>query len=228
MDLRKRINWVTVFVYVALIAIGFAAALGMLGLTGQIVFGKDTPAWVQAIGSIIAILIAVAVPAAQHFLAGKKQQQETLDRARSLGLMLLPHIQKFADSNSAIWVKEIPENADYELGKDGCFVGPLTEQALEIPPVITSVISRLHELGPAAEGLQIAVYNVMRARELLSIYTFTERNELFGETVTSRRVTYEKGKFYHRLGTALHGLHRSQANIEAFFPQSHPGPGSWD
>ncbi|WP_329861262.1 MULTISPECIES: hypothetical protein [Stenotrophomonas] len=76
--------------YVALITAGFGAALGLLSLTGQISLGKDAPAWVQAIGSIVAILIAVAVPSAQHYLTERKQEREMADKARSLGLMLLP------------------------------------------------------------------------------------------------------------------------------------------
>lgn len=62
MKMERRVNWVTVLSYVALIAIGFAAALGMLAITGQVRFGNNAPAWVQAVGSIAAIVAAGLIP----------------------------------------------------------------------------------------------------------------------------------------------------------------------
>ncbi len=63
-------------------------------------------AWVQAIGSIAAILIAIAIPAAQHFITMRGTRRERADRARSLGLLLLPHIKSFAAKNEKIWSEE--------------------------------------------------------------------------------------------------------------------------
>lgn len=217
MGSRNRINWITVLLYVALITAGFGAALGLLSLTGQISLGKDAPAWVQAIGSIVAILIAVAVPSAQHYLTERKQEREMADKARSLGLMLLPHIQEFAERNNAVWTDEDPDEHAQSLGEDACVIGPLAESALNIPPAITAVISRIHELGPAAEGLQRAIYNVTRARELMIVTGATVEHLQSGPLYKSRMATYSKSKFYGLLWDTLAALTTSQNRIEAFF-----------
>lgn len=62
MGLETRIDWRKVWVYAALIATGFMLAFGLLGLIGPVSFGKDAPAWVQAVGSIAAIIAAGLLP----------------------------------------------------------------------------------------------------------------------------------------------------------------------
>ncbi|WP_423169700.1 hypothetical protein [Stenotrophomonas maltophilia] len=224
MDLHKKINWATVFVYVALIAIGFAAALGMLGLTGQIVFGKDAPAWVQAIGSIVAILIAVAVPATQHYLSDRKQRQEAQDKARSLGLLLLPHIASFAELNNNVWLHEHPDDNVEDIRDNACIAGYITRSALEVPEEISDRIDELHVLGPAAEGVQRAVFNVISAGELV-VFEDVPRENAFGSMSDHREpVIQDKTKFYDLLWDALGGLTISQVKIEEMFPHAKRAP----
>ncbi|MCI1053758.1 hypothetical protein MOQ19_09570 [Stenotrophomonas maltophilia] len=214
MDLRKRINWGTVFVYVALITIGFAAALGMLGLTGQINFGKDAPAWVQAIGSIVAILIAVAVPATQHFLSSRKQQQESLDKARSLGLLLLPAIRTFGERNHDIWEFEHPDDGVEDLRVNACIAGSRAIDALEIPAIISARIDELHALGPAASGIQRAVFNVVAAAEFVVEEDFVRFDGMGTELESTENVIFDKARFYELMWDALRGLTDSQNKIE--------------
>ncbi|HHA2436739.1 TPA: hypothetical protein ACOECM_000905 [Stenotrophomonas maltophilia] len=57
----ERINWKRAFARAGLMATGGAIAFVLLGFTGQIQFGKDAPAWVQAVGSIAAIAAAIAI-----------------------------------------------------------------------------------------------------------------------------------------------------------------------
>ncbi len=61
MGKMERINWKRAFARAGLMATGGAIAFVLLGFTGQIQFGKDAPAWVQAVGSIAAIAAAIAI-----------------------------------------------------------------------------------------------------------------------------------------------------------------------
>ncbi|MBN7848353.1 hypothetical protein J0L38_00975 [Stenotrophomonas maltophilia] len=201
--------------YVLFASVGFAMALFVLWLTGNISVGKDAPAWVQAIGSIVAILIAIAVPAAQHFLSDRKQRLESEDRARSLALLLLPSIQDFSARNNRVWSAESPAGGVEEFGEVGCIVGPLAENALDIPAAITAVVTRIHELGPAAEGVQRAIYCITRARALV-----TSANTYSRGVATVRTVAIDKVEFYQLLWDAKKGLNRSEALIRALFATS--------
>lgn len=62
MEMKAPIAWKKVAIYSALIAAGFAIALALLAVIGQVHFGKDAPAWVQAVGSIAAIIAAGLIP----------------------------------------------------------------------------------------------------------------------------------------------------------------------
>lgn len=51
--------------------------------------GIDWPAWVQAVGSLIGIAIAIAVPWAQHRLNSRRDRHASIARARALSLAYL-------------------------------------------------------------------------------------------------------------------------------------------
>lgn len=88
MEWKNRIDWKWTFVSAGLIATGFIIAFVLLAFTGQIQFGKDAPAWVQAVGSIAAILVAIAIPAWQR--AEQRADSRYADdlRARSLASVI--------------------------------------------------------------------------------------------------------------------------------------------
>lgn len=217
--LESKISWARAFGYAALISLGFLIAFGLLGMIGPVSFGKDAPAWVQAVGSIAAILIAVAVPAVQHWLASKAHRNESLDRARSLGLQLLPHIQGLASRNDDVWQHENPDDGSVELrGENVCLVGFWAQSAIEIPPEISAETHRLHELGPAASGLQRAIFNIGAAREMINYVPVIRPINDGGDCVDDvEHTVYDMIKFYDLLWDALQGLTESQNRIEAFF-----------
>ncbi|WP_155760482.1 hypothetical protein [Stenotrophomonas maltophilia] len=173
--------------------------------------------WVQAIGSIAAILIAIAIPATQHYIAARSRQREALDRSRSLGLQLLPHIQAFVQRNNEIWANEHPDDHVKDRGENSCLLGPKAQLALEVPAAIESEVNRLHELGPAAEGLQRAVYNIARAKELVTITYVKGPSSSFGSITQKKPVIFDKAEFYDLMWDALKGLTASQNKIEEFF-----------
>ncbi|PPU60020.1 hypothetical protein XacyCFBP1159_13245 [Xanthomonas arboricola pv. corylina] len=218
MGTNAKISWARALVISGWMSAGAALAFGVLGFIGQIRFGKDAAAWVQAVGSIAAILIAVAVPAAQHRLATNARSQEAADRARSLGLQLLPHMMSLAEKNGDIWAYEHPDHHVEIAGPDQCFLGERTEQALTVPKGIADVVGQLHELGSAAEGLQHALYNIERARELLTVVMVVPNSDSFyGDEPFERTLIFEKTAFYDLMDEALKGLTRSQNKIEALF-----------
>jgi len=226
MESRHRINWATVLVYVVLMALGFAAGIALLCITGQIQFGKDAPAWVQAIGSVVAILIAVAVPATQHFLAAKKQQQESLDRARSLGLMLLPAIRELSERINRMWSHEDPDGGVVDIREDACIAGHWTLEALDMPTVLTGHSHELHLLGQAANGVQRAVFNVQYAGDLVAEVELSEEASNGITVYKTEKVIYEKTNFYELMWDALRALTDSQNRIEAMFRKAPNAPAS--
>ncbi|WP_139370329.1 hypothetical protein [Xanthomonas axonopodis] len=58
----RGINWSRTLKASAWMVAGAGLAFSALGLIGPIHFGKDAPAWVQAVGSVLAIMVAVGLP----------------------------------------------------------------------------------------------------------------------------------------------------------------------
>ncbi|RRU23599.1 hypothetical protein EGJ34_02855 [Stenotrophomonas sp. 278] len=180
---------------------------------------SDLPAWVQAIGSIVGILIAVAVPAAQHRISAAEKRKDADNRARSLGLQLLPHIQRMIDQNNKIWDKEHPDDQVEDRSENSCILGDCTRDALTVPGEILEEVGRLHELGDAAEGIQRAIYNLARANELLT-YEQVTRQMVGYIRVGPEQVIFDKSSFYDLMWDALRGLSQSQSRIEGYFEHS--------
>lgn len=61
---------------------------------------NEAAAWVQAIGSIIAIFIAIGVPAWQESLRRKGERQDRARHARALSMRMLRIVQKLARSSA--------------------------------------------------------------------------------------------------------------------------------
>jgi len=177
-------------------------------------------AWVQAIGSIVAILIAVAVPATQHFLAAKKQQQESLDRARSLGLMLLPAIRDLSERINRVWSHEDPDGGVEDIRENACIAGYWALEALEMPAVLTARSHELYLLGQAANGVQRAVFNVQYAGDLVVEIELSEDSSNGITIYKTEKIIYDKTNFYELISDALRGLTDSQNKIEAMFSKS--------
>jgi len=177
-------------------------------------------AWVQAVGSIVAILMAVAIPAVQHLLAANVRASERADRARSLGLLLLPYIRTFGDRNNEIWDHEHPDDDVEDVRDNVCIAGKITRAALVIPEEISARIDELHDLGNASNGLQRAVFNVLSAKELLAVEDIPRLDDYGDLTPFSTFVITDKARFYDLMWDALLGIADSQAKIEALFPHS--------
>lgn len=167
-------------------------------------------AWVQAIGSIIAILIAIAIPAVQHKLASRREEAATLNKARSLGLFIRPAIEEFGRTLDAVWDNEDPEEFEaigWVVDTNQCCLGGYAYSALQIPKALISSLATLHELGPAAAGILRAIHCVQSAKEL------TTKGSSGGPVI------YDMELFYDHLWDATKGVTNSLNAIDAFFPR---------
>lgn len=64
--MRSVVSWVRIAVNVCAISCGVVLGFAVLDVAGLIELGDSWPAWVQAIGSIIAIGVAIAIPAEER------------------------------------------------------------------------------------------------------------------------------------------------------------------
>ncbi|PPT88910.1 hypothetical protein XarbCFBP8149_07395 [Xanthomonas arboricola] len=66
MDANTKISWERALKASGWMTVGAVLAFGALGIIGQVHFGKDAPAWVQAVGSVAAIVAAIIIAWLQH------------------------------------------------------------------------------------------------------------------------------------------------------------------
>ncbi len=166
-------------------------------------------AWVQAVGSVVAIVAAFVIAARQARSDRVRREREYSDRARSLGLYLLPYLRDMSDLNNRIWGYEHPDHDVENTGPNECIAGPIALAAMRVPKALTERIGQLHELGPAARGITTAIYMTVRAQDSMSIDKY------------GRQLIFDKKEFYDRMWTALGGLTSALNTIEAQFPESH-------
>lgn len=112
---------------------------------------KESAAWVQAIGSILAIGVAVAVPYSIH----KREQQSAAVarrlRERSYMLFLLPTVSALRENVA----KAIRIAGDWSEDDYPNLSG--AARLCEVPPELKTLIPHLHEIGAPADPLQSAL-----------------------------------------------------------------------
>jgi hypothetical protein len=138
-------KWLWAYVSLVLIAVAITCAQNIWDL------GKaDWAAWFQAIGSLVAIVIAIYVPYAQR----KNAEQETrFDRARRL--RVATQVIKLCIDCAAAWIEEIERSAEsteitvpvFDLAVFARLVQALDSfeiQNLPTPDALTMVLSAAH------------------------------------------------------------------------------------
>jgi hypothetical protein len=108
-------------------------------------------AWVQALGSILALAVAIGVPAWQRHIEHRDREAERKLRARSLAIVLYPEVAgAVARLNVAVdrlHVAEKVKTGEYfdMAGQNEMFVG--------VPMVLRDAIEHLYLLDAVGDGL---------------------------------------------------------------------------
>lgn len=169
----------------------------------------EQAAWFQGIASVIAIGIAIAVPAFQHFRDRKRKANDDTARARSLAMSLLSDFQAVANRLNKVWSYEHQDSIP-----KGSAIGPYTREALYPPDKLAALSDRLHELGPAGAAAQRCVYHLGMARDYT---THTESGEF---------IAYDHSHFYDHLWEAT-GASAAVLNvIDDMFREKKPARGN--
>lgn len=156
MEAMRRIRWASTLWASGWMVVGAFLVFGAMGLIGPIHFGKDAPAWVQAIGSIAAILVAIAVPYVQRKAELRETRRAELLKARSLGAALLRDIKKFRNHLEFV-CSEIQARPDE----------PVDISPEMIPEYLWEHMDRLYELGEAGSDLIDAISMNYQARDMV-------------------------------------------------------------
>jgi hypothetical protein len=144
-------------------------------------------AWLQAIGAIIAVAVAIWVPARQHSVARADAEMERRLKARSLALRLLPSLLELAEH-----VKQATEKTKaISLGMPGPVIVQLVSDAtVDIPSELADEVDQLYLLGEKAgfPTQQLWAFLNQHGRELekahLTAFTTVDRSAI-AETQTA-------------------------------------------
>lgn len=124
---------------------------------------ESQAAWVQAIFSVIGIVIAVAIPAAQHLRDMRDRKRSELREAKALALLLLPTLSIWIDRLSGYQrllgqhlQAHFPGVVDWASISDALVLG---EQG-------KLLATKTHLMGPVADDVQKFFYYLASAQQL--------------------------------------------------------------
>ncbi len=144
---------------------GALAAWGLCYVWGSAPAVKpiDLPAWTQAVGSILAIAVAIAVPNVIHSRERRDLRDDKLRREKSFILAVLPAVQLMLSKlRQARWAAtdtdEPPEKANFRYAME----------LLDFPPDLKELRLQLYEAGSAAENLHRALAKILHIQMILS------------------------------------------------------------
>lgn len=166
MALKKRIDWTKVGIYTGLIIVGFVSALLLFVFTGQVQFGKDAPAWVQAVGSVAGIAVAIAIPLTTSRRDERKREQTDASKARTFALHLIPQADKLHSRLRSV-------NLLMMTRDDNSISGAL--KMLRKATELDAWGYQLHELGRPRDLLQRSIAAAAEALTLLDYLDFYNR-----------------------------------------------------
>lgn len=170
-----------------------------LGVDGQ-------AAWVQAIGSVAAIVVAILVPAYQHRLDVRRDTEAANLRARALGLAVLADLEIVGNRLNEVWAYEHPDELpNVQDNPNTKELGYRTLAALEIPEGLQNRIDTLHDMKESGDHALRCIHHIVRARELMTA--------LPGGV----KITFEADRFYDFLWAATGALTKALNAIDSHF-----------
>ena len=123
---------------------------------------SEQAAWVQAIGTLVAIAIAIAVPVALDQLRKRRADEQRRERASSLMLSILPDLYKLRTSTRHFLAEQTGVSTDAPREIDE-LQGDYSSHA----EVFKRIVAATPELGVYGAKLSTLVYLLVRARELV-------------------------------------------------------------
>lgn len=157
MKFLKKIRWTRIMGDASLLSTGFLVAFIALGLIGPVSFGGDTPAWVQAVGSVAAIVFAVLVPRWHRAADKSDRERKEAFEALALAAIVMRELEEFRSRiNKELWKARAagPHSIIEIEAEKKTIPQSLWDTALDLP-----------KLGdPGAQTLK-AIYSVHRARD---------------------------------------------------------------
>lgn len=131
---------------------------------GQVSQQTDWPAWVQAVGSVIAIFVAVIVPVAMWRTDRVHRLRQEKAKARSYALHLMPVADKLYNKLRSAHLLYLNSESPDELAD----IIRLTQEAT----ALEAWGYNIHELGSPGEHVQRALLAAHEAAKLLSDQEF--------------------------------------------------------
>lgn len=133
----------------------FAGLFGLIfGLVLGGVGGDSIPAWTQAIGSIVGIAVAIAVPAWMKVREDQEKKSDKSLRAMSLAVTILPAVDVWASRLHDLQAKCASVRAGTANYSE---FSEKVRAIVDIPKPLHSRLCELHVLGDLAMSLQQAV-----------------------------------------------------------------------
>ena len=195
-------------------------ALGIIGFgMGAVAVSKscrvnaDCAEWVQAVGSLVALVVAILIPIMLQLRQGKELALREQARARTAALQLLPQLSALKRRANAVtnWdgtrIDGIPRYVHPELG--GGAEGVRIEQIFRDDRSWDSLMPHIDALGASSIRVQIAVKMV---RDLAVCYA--NALAVGGLDVDPLAVQYERS----RVRECELALDRAVRELEALFP----------
>lgn len=167
MAVMEKISWGRTSLCAAFIAVGFLLAFCLLGAIGPVNFGKDAPAWMQAVGSLIAIAVAIFVP-------WRQRQQQLLDSQRKERKDIEREAQLLSVMHGALFqpIEMLRGNSELVL----TFVGhplevrsTLPEDIFDRAPEFDQFRSSLHLMGDTGIDVNVIISREDHLRLLLRV-----------------------------------------------------------
>ncbi|SBV35440.1 hypothetical protein STPYR_10370 [uncultured Stenotrophomonas sp.] len=156
-------------------------------------------AWFQAISSVVAIIVALAIPAFQWRMARREKARDDEAVTAATAAQMLPHIQDIGRTLTQIINGEGPKLGSTPSGP----IGP-EASALINHKSVDILSASLRSLGPVRNTASKVVFNIYRAREIV---------ETNGSTVE----TWSNRKFYGRLQAAQTATAQTLDQIDKLF-----------
>ncbi|HEL3778663.1 TPA: hypothetical protein UOA91_002907 [Stenotrophomonas maltophilia] len=153
--------------------------------TGRFVFSSDLPAWVQAIGSVVGIGVAIAIPLALSRRDERRRSLQDAAKARTYALHVMPKAELLHTRLRNI-VRLMSDRDAEEWDVDEAHT------SLREAIVVEAWGFQLHELGDAGTTLQRSIASASEAVSLLDDWSYYDQWNGSIDNETGEAMEFEK------------------------------------